>query len=78
MVKKILRGLEADELKSLSQLFFDIAKGILGAPLVVYFVSGFSGVVLFAVFMVSLVLAIGSAILAIYLLRLSKKKGTYG
>lgn len=77
MVKRILGKLEADEVKDLSKFFMDIAKGVLGAPLVIYLILGFSPLVLATIFVVDFLLALGLVILAIYLKRYSKRR-SYG
>lgn len=78
MVKRILDKLEADELEDLSKFLMDIAKGVLGAPLVIYLVAGFSVLVLAVISVVNFVLALGLVLLAIYLKRYSKRKRKYG
>lgn len=78
MVNRILKNLEVEELNGLSKFFFDVAKGILGAPIVVYLVSGFSAIVLLGMFVISLALTIACLGLAIYLLRVSRKRIHYG
>ena len=74
MVTRILAKLEVDELEDFSKFFMDIAKGVLGVPLVIYLVRGFSLLVLVAASVVNFILAFGLVILAIYLKRHSKRR----
>ncbi len=73
MVKRILGKLEADELKDLAKFFMDIAKGVLGAPLVIYLVSSFPLLVLAIVAVVNFILALGFISLSFYFKRYSKR-----
>ena len=78
MVKRILKKLETDELVDLSKFFMDIAKGVLGVPLVVYLVSGFSPVVMTLFFVLDLSLVVIFLIVAIKLSRVAKRRRIYG
>lgn len=73
-MKFLLNKLKADELEILSKLLVDISKGILGAPLVVYFLKDFSAVVMTVVFVVDLILVFLLFIASIYLHRLGKRR----
>ena len=66
--------LDKDELEVLSKFLVDIAKGILGVPLVIYLVSGFSLLVLAIMFMLDLVIVIALLVLALIIHRLTKRK----
>lgn len=78
MVKRFLKGLEADELVDLAKFFMDVAKGALGVPLVIYLVSGFSPVVIALFFVVDLSLVIIFLIIAIKLSREAKRRRKNG
>lgn len=74
MIQKIFNKLDGDELKDLSKFFMDVAKGILGVPLIVYLVAEFPPIVNLMLFVLDLGLVIGFIALAIYLSRRSKRK----
>lgn len=78
MFKKLLDKLEPEELTDLSKFFIDIAKGLMGAPLVVYLVTGFSNLVLFMMFVLDLILVFGCWIIAIKLSRESRRRRKNG
>ena len=75
-MKFLLNKLKADEIEILSKLLLDISKGILGAPLVVYFLKDFSVIVMATIFVVDFSLVILLFIGSIYLHRLGRKRRT--
>lgn len=75
-MKFLLNKLRVDELEIFSKLLLDISKGILGAPLVVYFLKDFSAVVMVVVFVVDLILVASLFIMSIYLHRLGKRRSS--
>lgn len=76
MLRKFFRKLNLDsyELEALSKFLVDIAKGILGVPLVIYLVSGFSLLVLAGMFVLDLLVVIALLVLALIIHRLAKRK----
>ena len=74
MVQKLLNRLHPSELATLSQFFIDVAKGILGVPIVVYFISGFSAIVLLVGLVLDLILVILFLSLAFKLARVAKRR----
>lgn len=76
MIKRFFRKLKLDsyELEALSKFLVDIAKGILGVPLVIYLVSGFSLLVLAGMFVLDLLVVIALLVLALIIHRLAKRK----
>lgn len=72
LTKKL--ALNKDELEILSKFLIDVAKGILGVPLIAYFIQGFSTLVLLGVFMVDFVLVTIFLIFAIKLSRAASKR----
>lgn len=78
MIRKLVRKLDAEELLMLSKFFMDVAKGILGVPLIVYLVADFSLVVNIGVFVLDLILVIIFLITAFKLGRISKRRKKNG
>lgn len=77
-VNRFLDKLNADELEILSKFIIDIAKGIIGVPIVVYFVSDFSIIVLTQIFMIDLITVTSFLSVAFKLRRLAKRRKSYG
>ncbi|MBI4038869.1 hypothetical protein HY384_02825 [Candidatus Daviesbacteria bacterium] len=74
MVNKLLTKLTTEELKILSQFFIDVAKGVLGVPIIAYFISGISQIALLLGFMLDLVIVTTCVILAFKLGRVAKRR----
>lgn len=74
MFKKLLSKLTADELTILSKFLIDVAKGVLGVPIIAYFISGFSRVTLVLGFMLDLVIVILSVMLSFKIGRMAKRR----
>ncbi len=68
------RKFNADELKIFSNFLIDVAKGILGVPLIAYFLKDFSPIAIGAVFMVDFIIVILLLATAIYLHRVAKER----
>lgn len=77
MIQRLLKILEADELQTLSGFLIDVAKGILGVPIVVYFLTGFSVVALSLGFMLDLLVVALLIIIAFKLKRIAKRRKRY-
>lgn len=73
-MKHLLNKLKADEFEILSKLLLDISRGILGVPLVVYFLKDFSVIVMATIFMVDFIVVILLFAASIYLHRLGKRR----
>lgn len=78
MLRKLVRKLDAEELLMLSKFFMDVAKGILGVPLVVYLVADFSLIVNIGVFVLDLMLVVIFLVVAFKLGRISKRRKKNG
>lgn len=75
MINKILNILNPEELNTLSKFLIDVAKGILGVPIIAYLITGFSVIALFAGFVLDLLLVFLLIITAFKLNRLAMKRG---
>ncbi|MBI2039825.1 hypothetical protein HYT18_02010 [Candidatus Microgenomates bacterium] len=67
-------NLDKDELGALSKFMVDVAKGILGAPLIIYLVSGFSLLVLLIIFLIDLAVVTLFLIGALQIHRVAKRR----
>lgn len=74
MINKFLNIFTMEELDVLSKFLIDVAKGVLGVPLVVYFLTGFSGTILVIGFVLDLILVILFLTVAFKLGRISKRR----
>lgn len=63
-----------DELEILSKFLIDVAKGILGVPLIIYFIKDSSLLVLLGLFMLDLFVVLLLLMIAIILRRKAKRK----
>lgn len=78
MLRKLVRKLDAEELSMLSKFFMDVAKGILGVPLIVYLVADFPPIVNISLFVLDLILVVIFLVIAFKLGRISKKRKKNG
>jgi len=76
MLRKIFRRpiLSSEELEILSNFLIEVAKGILGVPIVVYFISGFSTLALILGFVLDLIVVIICLSGAIKVRRMAKRR----
>lgn len=74
MFKKLALKITAEELKILSQFFVDISKAILGVPVVAYFISGISPILLITGFILDFIVVILCLFIAFKLGRIAKRR----
>lgn len=78
MLRRLVRKLDAEELSSLSKFLMDVAKGILGVPLIVYLVVDFPLIVNISLFVLDLILVVIFLVIAFKLGRISKRRKKNG